>query len=109
MANGRKHVTLRSPAVLFNDSTVPLEASVVPRALRDADDEENDTAAPQGSKGDREISGPLEVEEEIFENERLIPCVGWSNAFLPVRAPMDLNTSWMESARDSFFSTLRQG
>lgn len=81
MAEGRKHVHLRSLAVLINDTTVPLEVSVVPRALREADEEE-DTRAPKGSRKEEEITGPLEVEDEIFENERYMPCVGWGSSWL---------------------------
>jgi hypothetical protein len=88
MVDGMKRVQLRSLAVLTNDSETPLEVSAVPRALQNADDSKRAGTGQDSKQDDDDFTGPLEVEQEIFENERYLPCVGWGSTwpghFLPV-------------------------
>ena len=64
MRAGLKCVTLRSLAVLYNSTDVPLDLCVCPRSLLSSND----------------LSAEVEkVEEEVYENQRFSPLLGWGS------------------------------
>lgn len=73
LRNGLKCITLRSLAVLFNDTDISLEVCVCPRNLLESED----------------TSIIERIEDEVFENQRYSPILGWGSAWPGHLLPSD--------------------
>ncbi|XP_078179744.1 uncharacterized protein LOC144573852 isoform X2 [Carex rostrata] len=85
LRDGMKYATLRSLAVVSNDSDVKLEVSVCPFGLISS------LQSPS-----YESSGSTSIVEEVFENQRYQPISGWGNKLSSQHG----NESWNWSNRD---------
>ena len=72
--NGLKCVTLRSPVIVTNDTDVALEVCVCPMDLLDFADDEGAVE---------------EVREEVWENQRYQPLMGWGSSWPGHLLPSD--------------------